>query len=64
MAEVFWWVVFPYVTLTIMVVGLLYRYAFRQLTWAAPSTNFLEKNGCELALLYFIMGLFLPLLAI
>ncbi len=72
MAEVFWWVVFPYVTLTIMVVGLLYRYAFRQLTWAAPSTNFLEKKwlrigsplfhyGIIFAFIGHIMGILIPI---
>src|SRR5690625_4546264 len=43
MAEIFWWVIFPYITVVIMIVGLLYRYAFRQLSWAAPSTEIFEK---------------------
>lgn len=45
MAEIFWWVIFPYITVTIMMIGVLYRFAFRQLTWSAPSTNFLKRNG-------------------
>src|SRR5699024_1123984 len=40
MSENFWWVIFPYITGLVMIVGLLYRYAFRQLSWAAPSTEF------------------------
>ncbi len=50
MSDIFWWVIFPYVTGLIMILGLIYRFAYRQLTWAAPSTEFFEKNGCGLAL--------------
>ncbi|HLS10010.1 respiratory nitrate reductase subunit gamma [Lentibacillus sp.] len=48
MSEIFWWVIFPYACLIIMVFGLLYRFAFRQLTWAAPSTEFFEKKWLRL----------------
>ncbi|WP_033829484.1 respiratory nitrate reductase subunit gamma [Bacillus andreraoultii] len=72
MTDLFFWVVFPYLTLTIMIVGLLYRYAFRQLTWAAPSTNFFEKKwlrigsplfhyGIIFAFIGHIMGVVIPL---
>lgn len=70
-ANVFWWIVYPYITIMIMIVGLLYRYAFRQLSWAAPSTEFFEKKwlrigsplfhwGIILAFLGHVMGIIIP----
>src|SRR5699024_3234785 len=52
--------------------GLLYRYAFRQLTWAAPSTNFFEKKwlrigsplfhyGIIFAFIGHVMGMLIPI---
>lgn len=72
MSGIFWWVIFPYLTLTIMVFGLLYRFAFRQLTWAAPSTEFFEKKWLRLgsplfhwgiisAFIGHIMGIVIPM---
>ncbi|TMN23680.1 respiratory nitrate reductase subunit gamma [Lentibacillus cibarius] len=72
MSEIFWWVIFPYATLVIMIVGLLYRFAFRQLTWAAPSTEFFEKKwlrfgsplfhwGIIFAFFGHIMGIVVPM---
>ncbi|GJM79871.1 hypothetical protein HMSSN139_23670 [Paenibacillus sp. HMSSN-139] len=46
MTGLFWWVVYPYIALTVLILGLLYRFAFRQASWAAPSTEIFEKNGC------------------
>lgn len=71
-ANIFWWVVYPYITITVMVLGLLYRYAFRQLSWAAPSTEFFEKKwlrigsplfhwGIILAFIGHVMGIVIPL---
>ncbi|MNH86754.1 Nitrate reductase-like protein NarX [compost metagenome] len=71
MTGTFWWVIFPYITLTIMVVGLLYRFAFRQTTWAAPSTEIFEKKwlrvgstifhwGIIFAFIGHIMGVLIP----
>jgi nitrate reductase gamma subunit len=72
MVDIFWWVIFPYVTLSIMIVGCLYRYMYRQKTWTAPSTEFLEKKwlrigsplfhyGILLAIIGHAMGLIIPL---
>ncbi|GGB60641.1 respiratory nitrate reductase subunit gamma [Virgibacillus dakarensis] len=72
MSDIFWWVVYPYICLTIMIFGSLYRFAFRQLTWAAPSTEFFEKKwlkwgsplfhyGILLAFIGHIMGIIIPL---
>ncbi|GAB3060184.1 respiratory nitrate reductase subunit gamma [Virgibacillus ainsalahensis] len=71
-SNIFWWIVYPYITLMIMVTGLLYRYAFRQLSWAAPSTEFFEKRwlrigsplfhwGILLAFGGHVMGIIIPL---
>jgi nitrate reductase gamma subunit len=71
-AAIFWWVIYPYITITIMILGLLYRFAFRQLTWAAPSTNFLEKKWLKLgsplfhygiifAFIGHVMGMLIPM---
>lgn len=71
MADTFWWVVFPYITLTIMIVGLLYRFTFRQVSWAAPSTEIFEKKwlkigsnlfhyGIIFAFVGHIMGVLIP----
>lgn len=54
-----------------MVFGLIYRFAFRQLTWAAPSTEFFEKKwlkigsplfhyGIILAFIGHVMGMVVP----
>lgn len=57
MAEMFWWIVFPYITGTIMIVGLLYRFAFCQLSWAAPSTEMFEKKKLKIGSLLFHYGI-------
>ncbi|WP_164669513.1 respiratory nitrate reductase subunit gamma [Virgibacillus doumboii] len=57
MAEIFWWVIFPYITLTIMLFGSIYRFAFRQLTWVAPSTEFFEKRWLRIGSPLFHYGL-------
>ncbi|MFZ3577276.1 respiratory nitrate reductase subunit gamma [Virgibacillus sp. DJP39] len=57
MTAIFWWTIFPYITLTIMVFGLLYRYAFRQLSWAAPSTEFFEKKWLRIGSPLFHWGI-------
>lgn len=55
-----------------MIVGLLYRYAFRQLTWAAPSTELFEKRwlrigsplfhwGIIFAFVGHVMGMVIPI---
>jgi nitrate reductase gamma subunit len=71
MVHIFWWVIFPYIMLTIMILGMLYRFAFRQLTWAAPSTEIFEKKwlkigsplfhwGIIFAFIGHVMGMVIP----
>lgn len=57
MAAIFWWVIVPYILLTIMIVGTLYRFAFRQLTWTAPSTEIFEKKWLRIGSLCFHWGI-------
>jgi len=40
----FWWVIFPYLTLTIFVVGHIYRYNTDQFGWSARSSEIMEKR--------------------
>lgn len=71
MTAIFWWIIFPYITGLIMIVGVLYRFAFRQLSWAAPSTEFFEKKwlrigsplfhwGIVFAFIGHLMGMVVP----
>ncbi|MFC7680163.1 respiratory nitrate reductase subunit gamma [Paenibacillus sp. GCM10028914] len=72
MAGIFWWVVFPYMMLTILIVGLLYRFTFNQVSWTAPSTELLEKKwlrigsplfhwGIVFAFIGHLMGVLIPI---
>lgn len=72
MTEIFWWVIFPYLTLAIMIVGCIYRFTFRQMSWTAPSTEFFEKKwlrigsplfhyGILIAFIGHVMGMVIPL---
>ncbi len=71
MAAIFWWVVFPYVAMTLMVAGLLYRFVHRRKSWTAPSTELFEKKwlrigsplfhyGIIFAFVGHVMGVLLP----
>lgn len=72
MGAIFWWVVYPYITLSIMIVGMLYRFVYSPKTWTAPSTELFEKRwlrlgsplfhwGIVLAFIGHIMGVVLPI---
>lgn len=71
MTDIFWWIIFPYITGLSMIIGLLYRFAYRQLSWAAPSTEFFEKKwlrigsplfhwGIIFAFIGHVMGMIVP----
>lgn len=62
MLDIFLWVVFPYITLTIMVLGCLYRFMYRQKTWVAPSTEFLEKKWLRIGSPLFHYGILLAII--
>ncbi|MCM3702472.1 respiratory nitrate reductase subunit gamma [Paenibacillus macerans] len=57
MTGLFWWVVYPYIALAVMIVGLLYRFAFRQVSWTAPSTEMFEKKWLRLGSMIFHYGI-------
>lgn len=71
MAAIFWWVVFPYITMTVLVAGLLLRFTYGQKSWTAPSTEIMEKRwlrigsplfhwGIIFAFIGHVMGIVLP----
>lgn len=43
--DVFLWVIFPYIALTIFVLGHIYRYNTDQFGWSAKSSEFLQKDN-------------------
>ncbi|NMP23251.1 respiratory nitrate reductase subunit gamma, partial [Sulfobacillus harzensis] len=53
----FLWVILPYITLTIFVLGLIYRYNFDQIGWAARSTEIFEKTMLQWGSLLFHWGI-------
>lgn len=55
--EQFLWVIFPYLTLTIFVLGHIYRYNTDQLGWTARSSELLEKKSLRWGSLLFHGGI-------
>lgn len=53
----FLWVIFPYLTVTIFIVGHIYRYTTDQLTWTAKSSEFLEKKSLRWGSMLFHIGI-------
>lgn len=43
--DYFLWLIVPYISLTIFVVGHIYRYNTDQFGWSAKSSEFIEKDG-------------------
>ena len=71
MTAIFLWVILPYIVGTILLLGSLYRFAFRQLSWAAPSTEIYSKKmlrfgsvcfhyGIIFAFIGHLMGIVIP----
>lgn len=67
----FFWVIYPYLCLAVMVVGSLYRYAHRPLSWSSRSSQLLERRllrwgsplfhwGILLVIVGHVMGLLIP----
>ncbi|HJV46335.1 MAG TPA: respiratory nitrate reductase subunit gamma [Bacillota bacterium] len=55
----FLWVIYPYLMLTIFVLGHFYRYNTDQLAWTAKSSEFLEKDLLKLGSMLFHIGIIL-----
>lgn len=53
----FFWVSFPYIMLTMFVVGHIYRYNVDQFGWSAKSSEFLEKKQLKWASILFHYGI-------
>ena len=53
----FLWIIYPYVALTIFVVGHIYRYNTDQLGWSARSSELLEKKNLQWGSLLFHLGI-------
>jgi nitrate reductase gamma subunit len=52
------WLVLPYVSMTVFVVGHVWRYRHDQLTWTTRSTQLLERRRLRAGVLLFHLGLF------
>lgn len=57
MTAIFLWVILPYIVGTIMVLGSFYRFAYRQMSWAAPSTEIYEKRWLRVGSMCFHYGI-------
>lgn len=55
----FLWVIFPYLMITIFIVGHIYRYNVDQLSWTAKSSEFLEKKTLKWGSMFFHIGILL-----
>ena len=51
------WVIFPYVMLTLFVVGHIYRYNYDQFGWTAQSSEFMEKKSLKWGSILFHLGI-------
>lgn len=70
--EQFWWVIFPYLSLVIMILGSIYRFIYRPIAWGSKSSQILETKmlrwgillfhwGIIFAFLGHVMGLIIPI---
>lgn len=55
----FLWVIFPYLMITLFIVGHIYRYNVDQLAWTAKSSEFLEKKSLKWGSMMFHIGILL-----
>ncbi|WP_210366986.1 respiratory nitrate reductase subunit gamma [Bacillus sp. REN3] len=55
--DLFLWVIFPYICLTIFVLGHIYRYNTDQFSWSAQSSQFLEKRKLKWGSILFHWGI-------
>ena len=53
----FLWVIFPYLMITIFLIGHFYRYNTDQLAWTAKSSEFLEKKSLRWGSMMFHIGI-------
>lgn len=53
----FLWVIYPYLMLTVFLVGHIYRYNTDQIGWTAKSSEFLEKKWLRVGSMLFHIGI-------
>ncbi len=58
----FLWVIFPYLMITVSVVGHIYRYSTDQMSWSARSSEFLEKKNLRWGSMLFHYGIIIVFL--
>lgn len=56
-ADIFFWIVFPYICLTIFVVGNIVRYNTDQIGWTSKSSQLLERNKLKWGSILFHYGI-------
>ncbi len=68
----FLWVIFPYLSIVVLITGTIYRYSYNQMLWGSKSSEILEKRLLRWGSLLFhwgiifvffghVMGLIIPL---
>ncbi|MFD1175927.1 respiratory nitrate reductase subunit gamma [Paenibacillus puldeungensis] len=57
MIDQFLWVIFPYMSLVIFIVGHIFRYRNDQFNWTAKSSEFIEKKQLMIGSLLFHLGI-------
>lgn len=57
MVNQFLWVIYPYIVLTVFIVGHLYRFKNGQFGWTAKSSEFLEKRTLKWGSTFFHWGI-------
>ncbi|HET7627179.1 MAG TPA: respiratory nitrate reductase subunit gamma [Bacillales bacterium] len=55
--EEYLWIVYPYISLFMLVVGLFFRYHYGQLGWGSRSSELLEKKWLKIGSLMFHIGI-------
>ncbi len=55
----FWWIIYPYLALSLMIIGSLYRYAHNPMSWGSRSSELLEKRWLKWGSLLFHWGILL-----
>ncbi len=55
--DVFLWIIYPYITLTLLVVGLFFRYSTDPMGWTSKSSELLEKRQLRVASPLFHWGI-------
>lgn len=53
----FLWVIFPYLSVAVFVVGHIFRYRYDQFNWTAKSSEFIEKKQLMIGSLLFHIGI-------